>query len=211
LAEIIERDGQTAWQKTIRALHLLHHREILEQHRFSQPPINAVLATVFSFCETGTKLAYSYGVKFQLNQLLPNGLAANGKAVISILERINYLTEHDPATLRPAQFEKIFCNQVGQELLLAMHVHELALGEHRAERERLQVAMRLADDPCERARQHGGKIPNLVSGRDIQGCGLVAGPQYREILKRVRDAQLSGIIHDKPEALELIRMCIHEL
>ncbi len=211
LAEIVERDGQTAWTKTIRALHLLHNREVLEAHDLSQPPANAVLATVFSFCESNAKLTYTYGVKFQLNQTIIGGQSASGKAVISILERLNYFVDHDPATVRPSQFEKTFCNQVGQELLLAMHVHELALGEHRAARERLQVAMRMAGDLCHRAQEHGGKIPRLVSGRDIKAFGLGAGPHYREILNRVRDAQLSGIINDKPEAVELIRMCIHEL
>lgn len=211
LAELIERDGQSAWQKTIRGLHLLHNREILETHELAMPTVNAVLASVFAFCDNGAKIARLYGVKYQLNQRLEGQKSVNGKTVISLLERLNFFTQTDPATMRPSQFEKMFCSTDGQELLLAMHVHELALGEHRVERERLAVAMRMASHLCQRAIAHGGKIPHLVSGRDIRSTGLADGPHYREILSRVRDAQLNGEISDKSGAIEVIRMCIHQL
>lgn len=212
LAEIVERDGQTAWEKTIRALHLLHKHDVLEAHEMIRPPASVVLATAFAFCDQGAKLAHSYGVKYQLNQFpVGHPWSVNGRSVISILERINYFEDNDPAAMRPSQFEKIFCSQLGQELLLTMHVRELALGEHRAARERLQVALRMASHICKRALLHGGKIPKLISGRDIRAFGLADGPHYREIMNKVRDAQLSEKISSKPEALEVIRMCIHEL
>ncbi len=211
LAELIERDGQSAWQKTIRGLHLLHNREILEAHELATPPANAVLASVFAFCDAGAKIARTYGVKYQLNQRLGGKKSINGKTVIALIERLNFFIQTDPASMRPSQFEKMFCSQDGQELLLAMHVHELALGEHRTARERLAVAMRMAGHLCQRAIAHGGKIPRLASGRDIRATGLADGPHYREILSRVRDAQLSGEINDKSGAVEVIRMCIHDL
>lgn len=45
--------------------------------------------------------------------------------------------------------------------------------------------------------------PALVGGDDLLRHGIVPGPAYREILARIRDAQLDGEVHTQEEALAL--------
>jgi hypothetical protein len=46
--------------------------------------------------------------------------------------------------------------------------------------------------------------PPLVSGADLIACGLVPGPNFAELLERIRDAQLNGEINTREEALALV-------
>lgn len=45
--------------------------------------------------------------------------------------------------------------------------------------------------------------PELLGGHDLIALGLSPGPEFREILKAVRDAQLNGDISSKAEAIAL--------
>jgi len=45
----------------------------------------------------------------------------------------------------------------------------------------------------------------LLDGRDLIALGLRPGPQFKEILRLVEDAQLEGQISTKAEAVELVR------
>lgn len=45
----------------------------------------------------------------------------------------------------------------------------------------------------------------LVSGNDLIAAGYHPGPLFKEILSAVEDAQLEGRLHDKREAMELVR------
>lgn len=47
--------------------------------------------------------------------------------------------------------------------------------------------------------------PPLMTGDDLLAAGVPAGPCYKHILHRVRDAQLDGEIGDKAEAMSLAR------
>lgn len=208
LSEIIEPDGESAWQKTRRALDLLFHDSILRAHKKTTPPADVLLATLFSFLPHHAEhSAHRLGGKFHLNQF-PNGhpLCVNGKNVISLLEQISFFESEDPAAMRPSHFEKKFCHTLGENLLLAMHVHELVLGVHRTSRDRLAVARRMHEELCERAKPYGGRLPQLLSGRDLTPLGIPPGPGYREILSRVRDAQISAHISTKPEAITYVQM-----
>lgn len=44
----------------------------------------------------------------------------------------------------------------------------------------------------------------LVRGDDLIAQGYAPGPQFKEILKTLEDAQLEGSIHTHAEALKLI-------
>jgi poly(A) polymerase len=46
--------------------------------------------------------------------------------------------------------------------------------------------------------------PPLLTGDDLLVHGVPSGPQYRELLDRIRAAQLDGEIHTKEEALALV-------
>ncbi len=45
--------------------------------------------------------------------------------------------------------------------------------------------------------------PPLVTGNDLLARGIAAGPQYRELLQRLRAAQLDNVVRTKEEALAL--------
>ncbi len=47
--------------------------------------------------------------------------------------------------------------------------------------------------------------PPLITGKDLIALGLQPGPEFKEILETVRDAQLNGEIHTHEEALALVR------
>ena len=47
--------------------------------------------------------------------------------------------------------------------------------------------------------------PKLVTGDDLKDMGLVPGPQFREILLAVEEAQLEGRLQDRESALEFAR------
>ena len=47
--------------------------------------------------------------------------------------------------------------------------------------------------------------PKLVTGDDLKGMGLVPGPQFREILLAIEEAQLEGKLLDRESALRLAR------
>ncbi|MGA8142782.1 MAG: CCA tRNA nucleotidyltransferase [Candidatus Acidiferrales bacterium] len=58
----------------------------------------------------------------------------------------------------------------------------------------------IADTPAEQVRPI-----RLVTGEDLKELGYSPGPLFKEILKAVEDAQLNGTIHNRDEALGLIR------
>jgi poly(A) polymerase len=62
------------------------------------------------------------------------------------------------------------------------------------------VRERLRDTPEEEIRPKP-----LLTGEDLIGLGYQPGPQFREILSAVEDAQLEGKLHSKDEALEFVR------
>jgi poly(A) polymerase len=47
--------------------------------------------------------------------------------------------------------------------------------------------------------------PRLLTGEDLKALGYPPGPRFKEILAALEDAQLNGTIHNREEALRLIR------
>jgi poly(A) polymerase len=58
----------------------------------------------------------------------------------------------------------------------------------------------IAETPAEQVRP-----PRLLSGDDLKSLGYQPGPRFKEILAAIEDAQLNGAIHNREEALQLIR------
>ena len=50
--------------------------------------------------------------------------------------------------------------------------------------------------------------PPLITGDDLVAMGLTPGAQFKELLDRVRDAQLDGTISTKNEALALVHRLV---
>jgi len=49
---------------------------------------------------------------------------------------------------------------------------------------------------------------NLISGKDLIDMGVVPGPEMGKILKKTREAQDSGMLRDKQDALDFIKSMI---
>jgi poly(A) polymerase len=62
------------------------------------------------------------------------------------------------------------------------------------------VQKKLAETPEEEIRP----MP-LLNGRDLITAGYAPGPQFKEILGKVEDAQLEGSLHDHAQALQFVR------
>src|SRR5580698_6760336 len=58
----------------------------------------------------------------------------------------------------------------------------------------------LAETPAEQVHP-----PRLLTGEDLKALGYPPGPRFKEILAALEDAQLNGTIHNREEALRLIR------
>jgi poly(A) polymerase len=61
------------------------------------------------------------------------------------------------------------------------------------------VASFLRETPPEKVRP-----PRLITGDDLRGLGLAPGPQFRELLQAVEDAQLEGQLSSRAEALSFV-------
>jgi poly(A) polymerase len=53
--------------------------------------------------------------------------------------------------------------------------------------------------------------PRLLTGRDLIDLGLAPGPEFRDLLRLVEDAQLDGRISSREEAVELVRSASERL
>ncbi len=190
------------WAKTKRALDTLVHADTRREFRLAGTSIAVIIAALFMYHERNSTLARDVMRRFHLAQF-PKGHAAQLKAadVAWILENLKHFHEHDPASMAPSAFEKMFSSERGKSLLALMHAGFLAEGTHHVARERLHIARRLLDNLSERVHA----LPKLVRGRDLTQLGINPGPLYRDLMKKVRDAQLAGQVQNKEDALSYLR------
>ncbi|MFH1631912.1 MAG: hypothetical protein ABIA47_02720 [bacterium] len=206
LENIVLRDGSSAWTKTLQVLHLLNKPSLLFEHGLEKPSPTALVAALSSFVDgNASKLAFDVCKKLYFHQF-PSGHRAevDCKNVLWILDHLYDFDEINPASMRPSVFEKMFCSMRGSDLLLLMHAVFIASGSHSLSRERLHVALRIANKMCHFEGGHA-RATKLISGADISALGVPTGPVYRDLMEQVRDAQLAGKISNKKEALELLR------
>jgi poly(A) polymerase len=88
----------------------------------------------------------------------------------------------------------------------------LALSQARAEAAGLPTA---EVDWCRQRRadwQAAGTLnpAPLLTGQDLLNCGIKPGPQFKQLLERVRQAQLDESIHTSTEALALVKQSLRE-
>jgi tRNA nucleotidyltransferase/poly(A) polymerase len=116
------------------------------------------------------------------------------------LRQIGILEQIDPANMRPSQFESTFCHQHGTELLALTYLLALHGVLPPIVRDRVLVAKRRRIQMMNAVRQ-----PKLISGSDLVAHGFEPGPEFRDLLATIRDAQLRGEIGSKDEALHLLK------
>jgi tRNA nucleotidyltransferase/poly(A) polymerase len=112
--------------------------------------------------------------------------------------RVAWLVEHqavlaEARTMRWSLLQPILIAE-GIEDLLALYQAAVPSGA-----EGLAYCRRLLEQPREQL-----DPPPLLSGDDLLAHGVPPGPQYRTLLRRVREAQLDGEIHTKEEAMALV-------
>jgi poly(A) polymerase len=117
-------------------------------------------------------------------------------------ERITWLVSHhqylgEARSLRESKLKRILA-EPGIEELLALHEADALASFGNSE----EV------DYCRRylESQPRGPInpPPLLNGHDLVRHGLEPGPRFAALLEQLRDAQLEGVVHNKPEALEWV-------
>ncbi len=191
--------GSDAWSAGAKSLDVLLHPDTHKHFKLSGIATAAIVAALFMYHERASKLAADFLKKFHLGHLT--------KDVSWLLTNLDYFHKHDPATLSPSAFEKNFASERGRNLLALMHSKFLADGQHHIARERLHVARRLLD-----ALDDGlSLLPKLVRGRDLNSLGLTPGPSYRTLLKKVRDAQLTGALQDRDAALSFLQLQVSKI
>jgi poly(A) polymerase len=62
------------------------------------------------------------------------------------------------------------------------------------------VLERLQQTPAEEIRPQP-----LLTGQDLIALGYQPGPQFRDMLAAIEDAQLEGVLHSKVDAMDLVR------
>jgi len=201
LTTIVEDDGQTAYEKTKRALHLLHSRDLLNSHHLQQPSARVLVAALGLFLEDAQTRVFTVCKKLYFHQFAKASVQAIDCGDVSwMLYHLKDLETNDPASMRPSAFERLFCSTRGQDLLLLMHVNYLVTGRHSIGRERLLQTLRIANNLCS-----NGRPKPLISGKDLHAMEIKPGPLYRELLDVVRDAQLTGAVSTKEEALKHVQ------
>ena len=54
------------------------------------------------------------------------------------------------------------------------------------------------------------KLPDpIVKGKDLIALGLKPGPMFKEILQKVMDAQLEGLVTNFDEGISLVKEMMH--
>ncbi len=110
----------------------------------------------------------------------------------------NHLRFKDVQQMRPATLKRFVRLPRFEEHL---ELHRLdCLGSHGMLDNHEFVRRFLRETPVEQVRP-----PRLLSGEDLKQMGYRPGPQFRQILQAVEDAQLEGQLRDRNEALEYVR------
>lgn len=191
-----------AWQHALRAMDILTHDDTLRGHGLDRQTAATLIAGLLAFQPDATKLAKQLVRGYYLHQF-PDGHDAHVDLgdVEWLIDNVRMFDDVDPAGMQPSAFEKVFAAPRGRSLLSLMHAAFLTEGRHHVARERMHVARRLLEE----LDRHRG-APKLLRGRDLTTLGVPPGPLYRRLLAKVRDAQLAGTVHNRDEAINLLRL-----
>lgn len=204
LAKLIApHSNDHGWKRAVDAMHLLVHKDTLRGHGIAKHDAATVLATFFAFQPDAAHIAKEIVRDYHLHQF-PDGHAAHVDVgdVDWLLGNVRMFDDVDPASMQPSAFEKVFGGKRGRSLLALMHSVFLTHGEHHLARERVHVARRLLEDLDTRR----PNAPKLLRGRDLATLGVPPGPFYRQLMSKIRDAQLGGSVSTTEDAMHLVRL-----
>lgn len=207
--ELLAKDlftSEVAWEQAVKAVEHLIHEHTVKGVGLRRLSSTVLLAALLAFHERKLELARKLVRDYHLQQFPVEHFAhVQAQHLHWLLENIRMFDTVDPAGMTPSAFEKVFGSAKGRELLALMHAIFLTEGKHHVARERLHVARRLLDALHHRA------APKLLRGRDLVALGIHPGPAYRQLLAKVRDAQLAGSLRNREDALAFARLHIAHL
>src|SRR5207244_1292499 len=166
-------------------------------HDVGKPRVVGRTAERYTFYHhehVGARMADEIALRLKLSN-------AERERIVWLVEKHQYLA--DAPRMRPSKLKVILAEPGIHELLALHRADALATGkniEHVEFCERLLAQWTPADlNP-----------QALVTGHDLQGTGLPAGPVFKQILDAVREAQLDGTVTNRDEALALLRRLIKD-
>ncbi len=193
---------------SVAMLHTFAHPETLGGHGVEKLSNAATLAALLANEPNATTVIKNLARDYHLHEIHSSHPShCDVDDTTWLLDNLRMFTDIDPASLQPSAFEKIFGNQRGRQLLALMHAVFLDEGTHHVGRERMHVARRLLD----RYDEQRDASPKLLRGRDLDTLGIPPGPLYRRLLSKIRDAQLSGLVTNRDEAMHLLRLEIGKI
>lgn len=195
-------------RETEQLLHLLHKSTILNTVGLKRISPTAIVAGLLAHLGDNGLPAKEVCVKWHFHQFPKDHIACvSCEGVYWLLAHLHLFEEHDPASLRPSQFEKLFVTHRGSELLALMQAYYASLSAHHIARERVIVAKRIRQKMLDLycATSQGHTLPRLLSGEDLKALGAQEGPKFRELFDELRDQQLIGAITTKDAAIEFAK------
>ena len=122
--------------------------------------------------------------------------AADTQQIESLIAQ--HLRFKDVFAMRPATLKR-FVRQDRFDEHLTLHRLDCQASHGKLDAHEF-VSRFLADTPPEQVRP-----PRLITGEDLKHLGFSPGPQFKEILRAIEEAQLDGRLHDRDAALQFIR------
>lgn len=201
LHNIRHADGHNGWDKTERLIDVLTSPSHKKLYGILVPSAALlVVALVYFFEESAQENLRSLITRLHLHRAEDPRLDFNHNDAFWLLDHAQALNHEHVREAAPSRLERFFHGNRGAELLALVHAAHIASGSHTAAREQLNDMRSLRTSLLDRFTQ-----PKLLQGRDIVALGLTPGPHVRQILDKVRDAQLSGTITSRRAALDFAR------
>lgn len=193
---------------TKKLLHLLHQPTLRQRLNIKKLRMTTLLAGLFAFTDIESGHARKICTNLYFHQFPSTHHAhTDCEELYWLLDNSHIFENKSPNEFTPAEFEKLFMNERGAELLFFLHAKLTAAHDFGIQKERLHDAERIRSKFFDvyKAAGDGNHLPKLLSGSDLQALGLNPGPKFREIFDFVRNKQLTGEITDKETAIETVK------
>ncbi|MCA9070770.1 MAG: hypothetical protein KDA84_17690, partial [Planctomycetaceae bacterium] len=177
----LERQPRDAWERT---MHMLQHLQ--------NPTLELAMAVLWHSIpqdDNATEVAHELGKRFRMSN--------------HEVEQIAWLMSHHRALneapeMPLCRLKRLLAHPQIEDLLKLMRVERLTTDAD------LKPVL-FCEDYLRKTPMDEINPPPLISGADLIAQGLKPGPQFKELLDTVRDAQLNGEIQTHEEALAMIQ------
>jgi len=139
----------------------------------------------------------------KVGEIISEKICRRLKLSLSEIDKVVYLVSNhmllkDVRKMRQATLKRLIANRYFGDLLKLFRVDKLASDKDLTDLEFLEAKVK-------EFKKEELKPKPLIIGKDLIKLGLVPGPIFSEILRKVEDAQLEGEIKTKNEAIEFVK------